>query len=373
MRKILTRANLNLNSVLSESDRTGLLVQICPPSPPRILRKFSFAFRVRLDDFPKPSKVGASDVWVSVEMPALGLEGDATSIRHLYRVYVIECANGCWYVGIVHKDRLKERLLKHWACTAAHYTKVNVPRRIHLILPARNKAVEAYVYYALLERMPVDSARRLGGWVQTSTNPSALGHNLVEQARRCMHELCFNCGVRRWVAADHKGKKECPRPLQGAPYQCPSEACKAKILVTTRGHAELAPTRARLQVVAAPQAATPAGAAVKRAAALTPAQPIPKRTRIGSVSAGKEVDVCGARYTSISWFLNTANPSPTVCAHVERTCKSDAVELRGGHVRSLVKGGYAAGPNVPPKPLPVLCRMVRSGRGWVQLTGSRRR
>ena len=65
MCKILTPANLNLNSVLSESDRTELLVQICrlqyfahvsipyktastPPPPPRILGKFSFAFRVRL-------------------------------------------------------------------------------------------------------------------------------------------------------------------------------------------------------------------------------------------------------------------------------------------------------------------------------------
>ena len=60
MCKILTPANLNLNSVLSESDRTELLVQICrlqyfahvstpyktastPPSP-KNLRKVFFCF-----------------------------------------------------------------------------------------------------------------------------------------------------------------------------------------------------------------------------------------------------------------------------------------------------------------------------------------
>ena len=38
------------------------------------------------------------------------------------------------------------------------------------------KSAEAYAYYSMVAVLPPNSARRLGGWVQTSSNPSALGY-----------------------------------------------------------------------------------------------------------------------------------------------------------------------------------------------------
>ena len=90
---------------------------------------------------------------------------------------------------------------------------------------------------------PPNSARRIGGWVQTSSNPSPLGCNVTEKARRNMKEKCFNCGVDRSCkshTARDTGRIEykCPHPLRGAEYVCSNKECGCKIIMTTRGHAE---------------------------------------------------------------------------------------------------------------------------------------
>eukprot|EP00973_Karenia_brevis_P053587 7446640-Karenia_brevis.AAC.1 len=124
-------------------------------------------------------------------MPTLGLPDNE---RWKYAVYILECAGSCYYVGIESRGDLPRRLKDHWAGRGAHYTRRRKPKKLVLLQPAPNTAVEAYAYYALLATMPAGSVARCGGWVQTSVEPSPLQHLQFEQARRQLTNRCFNCG-----------------------------------------------------------------------------------------------------------------------------------------------------------------------------------
>ena len=335
---------------------------------------------VWLTDFPEPSQVRRSHVWRSDAVPNLHLDPDVT--KHQYRIYIIECEpqpgnlGPCFYVGIAHVSEIRERLEKHWAGTAAHYTKVNGPRRIHMIWPVSNPATEAYAYYALVESLPPNSARRVGGWTQTSHNPSRLGCAVVEQARRSMKGTCFNCGENRFNAS-HKTKDErnrtvykCPKPLRGVDYKC---ECGKGILVTTRGHAEPMPVASTSGDTAAAGSGGGGGSGSgggagaggggggnggsgRKRSATELAQPVTKRSKKTGATkhAGLRVSICGELYTSVSWYLNTENPPKTACAQLRSDRARDAVELSGGHVRALAGTRYAVAPPAQPKPLCVM-------------------
>ena len=228
-------------------------------------------------------------------------------VRHKFRIYIIECKAGhggppAYYVGISEASALRKRLEKHWAGTGAHFTKMNTPQRVHLIWPAALKSAEAYAYYAMVKILPPNSARRLGGWVQTSSNPSLLGCNVVEQARRNMKEKCFNCGVDRFckshtVKVNGRMEYKCPHPLKGAEYACPKKGCGAKILVTTRGHAEpvakavVAPVGSLLLLSSSTgPSAAPAGTKRKAGSPAAVAQPQAKKAKMSrSAFAGLQV------------------------------------------------------------------------------------
>ena len=323
---------------------------------------------VRLTGFPEPSDVRLCHTWRSDLVPDLGLAED---ISNKYRIYIIECKAGqsggppVYYVGICEASELRSRLEKHWAGSGAHFTKVNKPQRVHLIWPAAPKSAEGYAYYAMLETLPPNSARRLGGWVQTSSNPSALGCDVIEQARRNMKDKCFNCGVDRYCKShttrvNGRIEYKCPHPLRGVEYACPNKACGCKIMVTTRGHAEPVATppggAASSSSASSSQTAAASGTSAtgtKRKAgslATVLAQPRAKVAK-ASISAGLHVDVCGKGYTSLSWFLGVQNPSKPACRHVEQHCVADAVLLDGGHTRSLANTPYAKKHNQKPKPL----------------------
>ena len=109
-------------------------------------------------------------------MPKLSL---ATNLDFDYRVYVMECTPppGCsgpyYYVGIEHATRVGHRCVQHDEHKGSHFTRANAPTKLHLLWPAANTAVEGYVYLALLSTMRQDSVAKLGGWTQTSIEPTS--------------------------------------------------------------------------------------------------------------------------------------------------------------------------------------------------------
>jgi hypothetical protein len=194
--------------------------------------------------------------------------------------------------------------------------------------------------------MPPNCAWMLGGFTQTSSKPSRLDCLLAEQARRGMNELCFNCGQRRF-AGEHLRLRKCPFDLRGVEYECPAPACKGKLLVTSRGHAERVPEPPARAAAPNPE---PSIARKRPAPIAAVAQP-PRKAAKRSSHSGVRVSVCKRDYTSLSWFLNDANPSKKACAAAKKHCADGAIELEGGHVRALAGSAYAKAPPARPKPL----------------------
>ena len=115
-------------------------------------------------------------------IPELGLEKDFEAD---VRVYILRCDGGAWYVGIAHKNWIGRRIQQHFSGEGgAHFTLRFRPSKVALVWPAHMRAVEAYVYFTLLETVPAGNCHRLGGWTQTSSNPSPLVGLLVREARR---------------------------------------------------------------------------------------------------------------------------------------------------------------------------------------------
>ena len=283
------------------------------------------------------------------------------------RLYMLQCrgprGEKCWYVGMVHISRMRERFKKHFQGCSIHYTKVYPAQKLVYLCTAPTEAAEAYLYHEMLRRMPPNTAWKLGGFTQTSSNPSRLDCLLAEQARRGMHELCFNCGADRFKG-EHLRRHKCPFPLRGVEYECPQAGCPGKLLVTSRGHAEKVPDPPKHVAIAEPLVPAPKMglASAKRAAptadvALQPASKSRRARAATSNSMGAQVRICGEMYTALSWFLNNSNPSKRQSAHARNSCHEGAVELGGAHVRILAGTAYATAPPGRPKPL---C-LVRDG------------
>ena len=176
----------------------------------------------------KVEDVNVDTVHMGSVVPKLGLVSNAD---FEFRVYVLECAplrgesEPTYYVGVQHKTKLEERLRKHMTGNGADYTKAHKPQGVAFVMPAEHRAAEAYVYYALMSELPAKSVQRLGGWTQTSVNPSPLVRLLGQEARRNMHGKCFKCG------GDHYAR-ECIGAPEAAPYPC--KTCGEVLRVTAR-------------------------------------------------------------------------------------------------------------------------------------------
>ena len=280
-----------------------------------------------------------------------GLEKNS---KFQFRVYILECkgprGEKVWYCGIVHWSGLLERLRKHFGRQGSHYTKVYPAQKLVFLWTCPTVAGEPLAYYEMLRHMSPDSAWKLGGFVQTSSHPSRLDCLMVEQARRGLCELCFNCGQKRFQG-EHLRLGKCPFTLRGVEYACPVEHCSGKILVTSRGHAEKVPEPPK------PAAAPPVAPAKRPAPASVPPPRKAARTVVACESHGARVRICHELYTSLSWFLKSTNPSKKQCEHAKANCSEQAVELAGGHVRALAGTAYARAAPGQPKPL---C-LVRGG------------
>ena len=293
-------------------------------------------------------KVNAEFCFCDPSVPALGLVGDTT---YPYRVYALQCRNGCVYVGISHRSEVKRRVSGHFDGGAqCHYTAKNKPTSVLLVWPAISTAVESYVYHAFLGRMPASQLEKLGGWVQTSSRLSPLATLMHEEARRQLKGVCFNCGSdRHWARA-------CKAPLHGCTYKCPKPGCGGEIVVSARGQSEpsVRPQvpAPRLQIPAPPpQVATPA----------SPASPSGKKRKL-SERSGKHALALGEPYTALSWYLGMANPTPKHSKLARAEAAEHALELKGCHCRSLDQQGFVA--TAPAKPKSLTGSRQRLGSEW---------
>ena len=254
---------------------------------------------------PTADQVTSHTVWKSRAMPELGLS-DNTGLGH--RVYVLDCADSCLYVGIEVKARLASRLKQHFVGGGAFFTNQHRPRALHLVWPAACTAVECYVYHALLAGQPAGRVERLGGWTHTSTKVSPLAALVFEQARRSLRGSCFNCGGTHYANMR-------PKAMQGCTYPCPS--CSTSVVVSSRGQSLAAPSVSSPSRGASPQTPqarrAPAPSAKRAASPASSGQPVGKAARVAITKAGCVVSV-----------LATSTPAVLVLgegeAHRARVC-----------------------------------------------------
>ena len=91
-----------------------------------------------------------------------------------FRVYVLLCAGSRYYAGISPVGKFEGRIQKHFAGSSAHYRRVHKPRVVLMAWPALLESVEAMVYFTMQQKLfqgGKGDCGRLGGWVQTSSNP----------------------------------------------------------------------------------------------------------------------------------------------------------------------------------------------------------
>ena len=79
------------------------------------------------------------------KIPDLGL---VEEFSYQWRVYVLELEHDCVYVGIAHRSKVRDTILRHFILgdDKPHYTAVHPPKSVLLVWPAISPAVEAYVY-----------------------------------------------------------------------------------------------------------------------------------------------------------------------------------------------------------------------------------
>ena len=294
----------------------------------------------------------------------MGLNGKEHT-DYPFRVYALELAHDCVYIGIAHKADVKRAVNRHFADSSnVHFTTVHAPRRVLLVWPAISTAVEAYVYYAYLSTMTFGvgngSQFRLGGWVQTSSKLSPVSAMVQEQARRQLRSQCFNCG-----SSDHYASK-CKAPLHGCTYKCNAVGCGSSILVTSRGQTPQVPSASDAPAPVRKRLASEAPAEAPVTKRLTSeASSVRERTRARqgrmSVREGKQVLALNTAYTSLSWFLGISNPTPKQTRIARAQCSENALQLSGCHVRAL--DGHAAVP--PCKPASLTGNRIRLGNSFV--------
>ena len=310
-----------------------------------------------------PSDVSSTFTYCDKRVPTLGL---LENLSLEYRVYALELADNCVYVGIAHRSDIKRAIGRHFGVggvkNKVHFTSVHSPKKVLLVWPAASTSVEAYVYYAFLGRLSGGASQEssIGGWVQTSSNLSPVAGMVVQEARRQLRSECFNCGSRTHYA------RECPAPLNGRRYPC---ECGRSILVTSRGQTPRAAASSGTQAL--PQsrssaqqshskdpttaaAPPPEPAKGRLASTAMPSEAKNKRRKVldnTDARGGKELLVMKNAYTSLSWFLCSSNPTPKQVSQAKKQCSENALELQGCHTRALDAAGFAAVPPAKPKSL----------------------
>ena len=277
-------------------------------------------------------------------------------------VYLLRCAPQMlsapftWYVGRAKRSKLATRMKKHLAGAASDFTAENKPLFLEALYPAPLRSVEAYAYFAMMDKLSVHAitAGRLGGWTQTRPKPSQLCSLLLREQKRMVSDTCMACGSSEHFAGDIicPRRKEFPESI---PIDCAH--CSATIDLTSFGQTRTRPPTTR------PSKASSAGSSQGSALLPTSAESMkrkrsnddkPSATAGQLVKAGKNrkpdasptlkeyvhVNICGKPYTNLKAFLGK-DPGETQRKRVGQCCSSHAVEYQFGDWKTLTDQGFA--------------------------------
>lgn len=293
-------------------------------------------------------------------MPDLGLD---KNLEAEFRVYVLLCADGYLYVGLAHKSWVGRRIQAHFDGNGSHFTQSFKPSKVCLVWPAQTRAVEAYVYFALLETVGEDRCKRVGGWTQTSSKLSPLVHLQVKEARRGLEGTCFNCG------GNHYADK-CPGRHQQLTCWYPCKRCGEKMYLTSRGQTPGAdvvqsglsvPGSIERETEKVPHAL---GVAKRPAEQASSGETADVKRRKTQGMGCTHVRICGNAYTTLAWYTGASNPLKSACAAARLNCFEKAVELTGGDSKTLVAQAFASKP--PGRGRELLPDRERLPHDWVE-------
>ena len=295
-----------------------------------------------------PAAITGKSAFRTKLAPELALTADESAE---FRVYLLKCAPKitggpfCWYVGITQRLRIAQRMREHFAGKGGDFTAAHRPISIELLLPAINKAAEAYLFFAMVAQLPQTAVvdGRLGGWTQTRPKPSQLSQLLLREGKRMMESKCLACG-----ASDHTAAACTAEWPDSASLTCGN--CQATLRVTALGATKTTgPPRQTAKASAGGTAtATAAAAKAKRprdAGAETP--PAPKAAR---TDACARVLLCGRKYTTLEWFLGRG-ATPAERRKALEKCGDRAVQLAAGNHNTLLSAGFAKAPPLKCKEL----------------------
>ena len=161
-----------------------------------------------------------------------------------------------------------------------------------------------------------------------------------------MREDCFSCGGGHYASA-------CKRTTSNlfCTYKCKS--CDATIDITSRGEdqkpaggtADESKARSIDRGGSSSSNTTVAvDRGVKRTAGQASGAPATKFAKLPAQQPrnGLAVNVCGKRYTALSWYMNKSSPAPKFVQRLRDALRGDALELQNGDCRTLALGGFAA-------------------------------
>lgn len=309
-------------------------------------------------------------------VPYLGLQDDLSCDG---RVYVLRCQPQIvggpftYYVGYVpKKNQIGPRIAKQARQEGADFPKAYKPLAVELVWPAATPAVEALVFYAIMDKLSEKavSSGRLAGWTQTLRNMSPLVRFVVRREKRMVSGQCLDCG-------SNCSAGKCTKAAETMPYGC--DHCGACVHIANQGKShtvpptvcqcpqckkrprdadstEVPPAKASRIASSSAQpslsvASSSASPSVSAPAALSPSAPARPR---GNRCCKLLVD--GVRYTSLAWFLGKSATFPQERKAVlddSRSCKF-ALEISGGDTKTLVTQGFAKAP-------PLHAREIMSG------------
>lgn len=301
----------------------------------------------------------------------LGLKED---LAFDFRVYGLRCQGGAYYAGVEHKIWLTRRLADHFQGKGSEFTMAHKPLDVVLVLPAKTRAAEAFVYAALVEMQTSQKKCELvGGWTQTSPRPSPLCCLLIKETKRNLDRECFKCG------GDHFAKNCTSKLLQPTCWY-PCKNCGEKLYLTSRGQTpkpkagddsflscERGDPQPDQQAVSSNSGSAGTGnkrkaeeqqggsastASVGRVGGAEGQEQQQGATAGAGDSASREptrkrmrkflkAKVCGKTYTTVSWFFGVQNPSPSRADKTREHCLRRALELQRGDAKTLKGQDFA--------------------------------